>query len=89
MVTKRILQKLIFDDDDFGNMFIICAKKYGKDYLAYKRFFNPGYNEDIDLDFMVKHYDNIVRFWKSGNNFSMVVDEIATKEKEIFCKGVK
>lgn len=89
MVTKRILQRLIFDDDDFGSMFITCAKKYGKDYLAYKRFFNTEYNEDIDLEFMVKHYDNIVSFWKSGNNFSMVVDQIATKEKENFCKGVK
>ena len=82
MVTKRILQKLIFDDDDFGNMFITCAKRYGNEYLQYKRFFNREYTEEIDLEFMVKHYDNIVRYWKANESFSEVIDHLTKDERK-------
>ena len=73
------------EDDDFCNKLITVGKKYRSDYLNYKRFVDcPEYSEDFDMSFVARHYDNIVKYWRNGENFNELVGEIDKEEIKKF-----
>ena len=60
IVTNQDIIRLINFDDDF----LTVARSYYEEYIAWKRYDNCEYNEDFDINFINREYDEIVKHYR-------------------------
>lgn len=68
-MKKKDLIKLITNQDilrliNFDDLFYEVAKTYYEEYIAWKRYDNCEYNEDFDVNFINREYDEIVKHYR-------------------------
>ena len=68
-MKKKDLIKLITNQDilrliNFDDLFYKVAETYYKEYIAWKRYDNCEYNEDFDVNFINREYDEIVKHYR-------------------------
>ena len=68
-MKKKDLIKLITNQDilrliNFDDLFYKVAETYYAQYMAWKRYDNCEYNEDFDVNFINREYDEIVKHYR-------------------------